>query len=100
MDVLRTDDARGQPFEPVSHLLAGKSEFCLPWTVHVDNLPVVFGDAQQFQRKHRVTAAPLHGGKGTGALAAADIEVFTRTTTFAIMQSLRLDKGPSGPVHP
>jgi hypothetical protein len=30
----------------------------------------------------------------------ADIEVFTRTTTFAIMQSLRLDKGPSGPVHP
>jgi hypothetical protein len=30
----------------------------------------------------------------------ADIEVFTRTTTFAIMQSLRLDSGPSGPVHP
>ena len=26
-------------------LLAGKSEFCLPWTVHVDNLPVAFGDA-------------------------------------------------------
>ena len=23
-----------------------------------------------------------------------------RTTTFAIMQSLRLDRGPSGPVHP
>jgi hypothetical protein len=34
-------------------------------------------------------------------LAAADIEVFTTTTTtFAIMQSLRLDRGPSGPVHP
>ena len=32
-------------------------------------------------------------------LAAADIEVFT-TTTFQIMQSLRLDRGPSGPVHP
>ena len=32
--------------------------------------------------------------------AAADVEVFTRTTTFAIMQSLRLDSGPSGPVHP
>ncbi len=30
----------------------------------------------------------------------ADIEVFTTTTTFQIMQSLRLDKGPSGPVHP
>jgi glyoxylase-like metal-dependent hydrolase (beta-lactamase superfamily II) len=38
--------------------------------------------------------------KYTGVLAAADIEIFTRTTTFAIMQSLRLDSGPSGPVHP
>jgi glyoxylase-like metal-dependent hydrolase (beta-lactamase superfamily II) len=38
--------------------------------------------------------------KYTGVLAAADIEEFTLTTTFQIMQSLRLDKGPSGPVHP
>jgi glyoxylase-like metal-dependent hydrolase (beta-lactamase superfamily II) len=38
--------------------------------------------------------------KYTGVLAAADIEEFTYTTTFQIMQSLRLDKGPSGPVHP
>jgi glyoxylase-like metal-dependent hydrolase (beta-lactamase superfamily II) len=38
--------------------------------------------------------------KYTGVLAAADIEEFTLTTTFAIMQSLRLDRGPSGPVHP
>jgi len=44
-------------------------------------------------------AAPIVA-KYTGVLAAADIEVFTRTTTFAIMQSLRLDRGPSGPVHP
>jgi glyoxylase-like metal-dependent hydrolase (beta-lactamase superfamily II) len=44
-------------------------------------------------------AAPIIA-KYTGVLAAADIEVFTMTTTFAIMQSLRLDKGPSGPVHP
>ena len=44
-------------------------------------------------------AAPVIA-KYTGVLAAADIEVFTKTTTFAIMQSLRLDKGPSGPVHP
>jgi glyoxylase-like metal-dependent hydrolase (beta-lactamase superfamily II) len=44
-------------------------------------------------------AAPVVA-KYTGVLAAADIEVFTRTTTFAIMQSLRLDRGPSGPVHP
>ena len=44
-------------------------------------------------------AAPVIA-KYTGVLAAADIEVFTTTTTFQIMQSLRLDKGPSGPVHP
>jgi glyoxylase-like metal-dependent hydrolase (beta-lactamase superfamily II) len=45
------------------------------------------------------TAAPVIA-KYTGVLAAADVEVFTRTTSFAIMQSLRLDSGPSGPVHP
>jgi glyoxylase-like metal-dependent hydrolase (beta-lactamase superfamily II) len=44
-------------------------------------------------------AAPVVA-KYAGVLAAADIEVFTRTTTFLIMQSLRLDYGPSGPVHP
>jgi len=33
-------------------------------------------------------------------LAAADVEVLTRTTTFQIRQSLRLDRGPSGPVRP
>jgi hypothetical protein len=45
------------------------------------------------------TAAPVMA-KYTGVLAAADIEIFTRTTSFAIMQSLRLDRGPSAPVHP
>jgi glyoxylase-like metal-dependent hydrolase (beta-lactamase superfamily II) len=44
-------------------------------------------------------AAPIIA-KYTGVLAAADIEIFTQTTTFAIMQSLRLDRGPSGPIHP
>ena len=44
-------------------------------------------------------AAPIVA-KYTGVLAAADIEEFTLTTTFQIMQSLRLDSGPSGPVHP
>jgi hypothetical protein len=44
-------------------------------------------------------AAPIIANY-TGVLAAADIEVFTTTTTFAIMQSPRLDSGPSGPVHP
>jgi glyoxylase-like metal-dependent hydrolase (beta-lactamase superfamily II) len=44
-------------------------------------------------------AAPVIA-KYTGVLAAADVEELTYTTTFQIMQSLRLDKGPSGPVHP
>jgi glyoxylase-like metal-dependent hydrolase (beta-lactamase superfamily II) len=40
--------------------------------------------------------------KYTGVLAAADIEEFTRTTTFQIMQSLRLDRGVgvSAPAQP
>ena len=46
------------------------------------------------------TAAKPVIAKYTGVLAAADIEIFTRTTTFAIMQSIRLDLGPSAPVHP
>jgi glyoxylase-like metal-dependent hydrolase (beta-lactamase superfamily II) len=44
-------------------------------------------------------AAPVIA-KYTGVLGGADIEVYTRTTTFAIMQSIRLDRGPSGPIHP
>jgi hypothetical protein len=44
-------------------------------------------------------AAPVIA-KYTGVLAAADIQEFTYTTTFQIMQSLRLDSGSSGPVHP
>jgi glyoxylase-like metal-dependent hydrolase (beta-lactamase superfamily II) len=45
------------------------------------------------------TAAPVIA-KYTGVLAGADIEILTRTTSFAVMQSLRLDRGPSAPVHP
>ena len=44
-------------------------------------------------------AAPVIA-KYTGVQGGADIEVFTRTTTFAIMQSIRLDRGPNCPVHP
>ena len=44
-------------------------------------------------------AAPVIA-KYTGVLAAADIAEFTTTTTFQIMQSYRLDRGHSGPVHP
>jgi len=38
--------------------------------------------------------------KYTGVLAAADVEVFTTSTTFMIVQSMRLDLGPSAPLHP
>jgi glyoxylase-like metal-dependent hydrolase (beta-lactamase superfamily II) len=38
--------------------------------------------------------------KYTGVLAAADVDVLTRTTTFAIMQSIRLDLGTGSQVHP
>jgi glyoxylase-like metal-dependent hydrolase (beta-lactamase superfamily II) len=46
-------------------------------------------------------AAPIIA-KYTGVLAAADIAEFTRTTTFQIMQSVRLDRGytVSTYVHP
>jgi glyoxylase-like metal-dependent hydrolase (beta-lactamase superfamily II) len=46
-------------------------------------------------------AAPVIA-KYTGVLAAADIAEFTTTTTFQIMQSLRLDRGVtvSSAVHP
>jgi glyoxylase-like metal-dependent hydrolase (beta-lactamase superfamily II) len=44
-------------------------------------------------------AAPVIA-KYTGVLAAADVEVFTTTTTFMILQSMRLDLGPSAPLHP
>ena len=50
-------------------------------------------------RDARHAAAPVIA-KYTGVLGGADIEIYTRTTTFAIMQSIRLDRGPSGPVHP
>jgi glyoxylase-like metal-dependent hydrolase (beta-lactamase superfamily II) len=44
-------------------------------------------------------AAPVIA-KYTGVLAAADIKAFTTSTTFQIIQSWRLDRGHSGPVHP
>jgi glyoxylase-like metal-dependent hydrolase (beta-lactamase superfamily II) len=73
----------------------------------VDPMPFYMGYGENFWagvKAHLDTvtdraAAPIIA-KYTGVLAAADIEVFTRTTTFAIMQSFRLDYGPSGPVHP
>jgi glyoxylase-like metal-dependent hydrolase (beta-lactamase superfamily II) len=46
-----------------------------------------------------LAAAPVIA-KYTGVLAAADVEAFTNTTTFLILQSLRLDYGAGQPVHP
>jgi hypothetical protein len=57
------------------------------------------GGAAAFDAITERAAAPVIA-KYTGVLAAADIEVFTGATTFAILQSFRRDYGPSGPVHP
>jgi len=71
---------------PVPYYVAGGENF---WAGVKGHLDAVTARA----------AAPVVA-KYTGVLAAADIEEFTYTTTFQIMQSLRLDSGPSGPVHP
>jgi hypothetical protein len=44
-------------------------------------------------------AAPVIA-KYTGVLAAADVEAFTYTTTFTVLQSMRLDLGAGSQVHP
>jgi len=46
------------------------------------------------------TAAAPVVAKYTGVLGAADVEAFTYTTTFTIMQSMRLDLGTGSQVHP
>jgi glyoxylase-like metal-dependent hydrolase (beta-lactamase superfamily II) len=46
------------------------------------------------------TAAAPVVAKYTGFLGAADVEAFTYTTTFTIMQSMRLDLGAGSQVHP
>ena len=74
--------------DPVPFYMAGGENFWAGVKAHLDTVT-------------ERAAAPIIA-KYTGVLAAADIEVFTRTTTFQIMQSLRLDRGlgVSGPVHP
>jgi len=44
-------------------------------------------------------AAPIID-KYTGVLAAADVPAFTTSTTFSILQSIRLDLGTGSQVHP
>jgi glyoxylase-like metal-dependent hydrolase (beta-lactamase superfamily II) len=46
-----------------------------------------------------VAAAPVIA-KYTGVLAAADIAAFTTSTTFTVLQSMRLDLGTGSQVHP
>jgi len=46
-----------------------------------------------------LAAAPVIA-KYTGVLAAADVPAFTTSTTFAILQSIRLDLGTGSQVHP
>ena len=57
-------------------------------------------DRGVFSLQAEATLNQARGFRALAGRAAADIEIFTTTTTFAIMQSLRLDRGPSGPVHP
>jgi glyoxylase-like metal-dependent hydrolase (beta-lactamase superfamily II) len=38
--------------------------------------------------------------KYTGVLAAADVEAFTYSTTFTVLQSMRLDLGAGSQIHP
>ena len=44
-------------------------------------------------------AAPVIA-KYTGVLGAADVPAFTTSTTFSILQSIRLDLGTGSQVHP
>jgi glyoxylase-like metal-dependent hydrolase (beta-lactamase superfamily II) len=46
------------------------------------------------------TAASPIIAKYTGLLASADVEAFTNTTTFTILQSMRLDLGAGSYIHP
>jgi hypothetical protein len=46
----------------------------------------------------RATAPVI--AKYTGVLGAADVEAFTYTTTFTVLQSMRLDLGAGSQVHP
>ena len=72
--------------DPVPYYVAGGENF---WAGVKGHLEAVTERA----------AAPVIA-KYTGVLAAADVEELTKTTTFTIISSLRLDRGPSGPVHP
>jgi len=68
----------------------------------------VFGASAEPVHRPRGWLGPLIGcwlaaapviAKYTGVLAAADVEALTRTTTFTILQSMRVAIGPSSPRH-
>jgi hypothetical protein len=67
----------------------------LPLTSDNTHLPLV--NSYIWTRSRAVAAAPVIE-KYTGVLAAAD--VFTESTTFWVMESIRLDLGYASYVHP
>ena len=60
----------------------------------ITSLPVSYTHLDVYKRQAPVVK------KYTGVLAAADVEEFTRSTTFMILQSMRLDQGAGSQVHP
>jgi glyoxylase-like metal-dependent hydrolase (beta-lactamase superfamily II) len=71
-----------------------------PVPFYVQNWPNVWAGVKAHLDTVTERAAAPVIAKYTGVLAAADIAEFTTSTTFQIMQSWRLDRGHSGPVHP
>ncbi len=96
MSALEECHARGIAFLPFVPLGSGFARDGNP----VQASPAVAATAARSagltMRRGRDGRHSRRGGLGP----RADIEIFTRTTTFAIMRSIRLDRGPSGPVHP
>jgi glyoxylase-like metal-dependent hydrolase (beta-lactamase superfamily II) len=62
--------------------------------------PNVWAGVKGYLDRVTAEAADPIIAKYTGLLAAADVEAFTYSTTFTILQSLRLDLGAGSQVHP
>src|SRR5260370_29424424 len=119
---LRANQGRvGGPFEGAPLVLAhhrGRKsgrQYVTPMLYRPHDLPRVYPGAPGHPRggrgerlgrgespprhRHRARGAPVVA-KYTGVLAAADIEVFTTTATFQIMQALRSTAGPADRATP
>jgi hypothetical protein len=71
-----------------------------PTPYYVNNWPNVWAGVKAHLSVVTELATKPVVAKYSGVLAAADIEEFTYSTTFMIMQSLRLDLGVGSYVHP